>query len=150
MSLLSSLTADLAMSTMEVIFMERLILILRVKSRSFYSLIKMSSTIWKIEPNLFFIVSFHKNEDHNSVENYVKLTESRILIDIHYSSTQKFTYLKEATVNFKRSIVTFVETMFKWKTVNSNLKSKIVWKCTKIVLNYLIVNSNFILQSVAI
>jgi len=45
-------------------------------------------------------VSFHKNEDHNSVENYVKLTESRILIDIHYSSTQKFTYLKEATVNF--------------------------------------------------
>jgi len=60
------------------------------------------------------------------VENYVKLTESRILIDIHYSSTQKFTYLKEATVNFKRSIVTFVETMFKWKTVNSNLKSKIV------------------------
>lgn len=140
----------MAMSTMEVIFMERLILILRVKSRNFYSLIKMLSTTWKIEQSWFFIVSFHKNEAHNSVENYAKSTESRILTDIHYSSTLKFTYLKEATVNSKRSIVTFVETMFKWKTVNSNLKNKTVWKCTKIVLNYLIVNSNFILQSVAI
>lgn len=126
------------MSMMEVIFMERLILTLRVKLRNFYSLIKMSSTTWKTELNWFSIVSFLKREDPNSVANYAKSTESKILTDIHYSFTLKYTYLKAAIVNTKRISRTSVETTFKWKTVTLNSKSRIAWKCTKIVLNCLI------------